>query len=78
MLPKIIDAFACIQDILGKSQPLSPRVIIVDSIQTVYLEGVAGSAGGPAQVRIFNPYTIPGKQKKILVLAQDVWPIWAG
>ncbi|XP_050285948.1 uncharacterized protein LOC126725329 [Quercus robur] len=40
-----------IEDILGKSQPLSPRVIIVDSIQTVYLEGVAGSAGGPAQVK---------------------------
>ncbi|KAL0010272.1 hypothetical protein SO802_005380 [Lithocarpus litseifolius] len=40
-----------IEDILGKSQPLSPRVIIVDSIQTVYLQGVAGSAGGPAQVK---------------------------
>ena len=64
MLPKIIDAFACFQDILGKSQPLSPRVIIVDSIQTVYLEGVAGSAGGPAQVRILILIPYQANKKK--------------
>ncbi|GMY34390.1 dna repair protein rada [Fagus crenata] len=40
-----------IEDILGKIQALSPRVLIIDSIQTVYLEGVTGSAGGPSQVK---------------------------
>ncbi|KAK8484795.1 hypothetical protein V6N13_023844 [Hibiscus sabdariffa] len=40
-----------IEDILVKIQPLSPRVLIVDSIQTVYLKEVTGSAGGLSQVR---------------------------
>ncbi|KAF5466507.1 hypothetical protein F2P56_016425 [Juglans regia] len=40
-----------VEDILNKIQPLSPRVLIVDSIQTVYLNGVAGSAGGISQVK---------------------------
>ncbi|KAK9131073.1 hypothetical protein Sjap_011560 [Stephania japonica] len=40
-----------IEDILQKIQPLSPRALIVDSIQTVYLKGVAGSAGGVIQVK---------------------------
>ncbi|KAG6669240.1 hypothetical protein CIPAW_01G230000 [Carya illinoinensis] len=40
-----------IEDILKKIQPLSPRVLIVDSIQTVYLNGVTGSAGGLSQVK---------------------------
>ncbi|KDP40840.1 hypothetical protein JCGZ_24839 [Jatropha curcas] len=40
-----------IEDILRKIQPLSPSALIIDSIQTVYLEGVAGSAGGLSQVK---------------------------
>ncbi|KAM7471793.1 hypothetical protein LguiA_009976 [Lonicera macranthoides] len=40
-----------VEDILEKSQLLSPRALIVDSIQTVYLRGVAGSAGGISQVK---------------------------
>ncbi|KAF8027610.1 hypothetical protein BT93_E0503 [Corymbia citriodora subsp. variegata] len=40
-----------IEDILEKIQALSPRALIVDSIQTVYLKGVAGSAGGLSQVK---------------------------
>ncbi|KAJ0075660.1 hypothetical protein Patl1_34019 [Pistacia atlantica] len=40
-----------VEDILEKVQPLSPRVLIIDSIQTVYLKDVSGSAGGLTQVR---------------------------
>ncbi|KAJ6715270.1 DNA REPAIR PROTEIN RADA [Salix viminalis] len=40
-----------IEDILRKIQHLSPRALIIDSIQTVYLKGVAGSAGGLTQVK---------------------------
>ncbi|XWS18937.1 hypothetical protein CRYUN_Cryun32bG0087500 [Craigia yunnanensis] len=40
-----------IEDILVKIQPLSPRTLIVDSVQTVYLKEVTGSAGGLSQVR---------------------------
>lgn len=40
-----------IEDIVEKVQPLSPRALIIDSIQTVYLKGVAGSAGGLMQVK---------------------------
>ncbi|KAE8718378.1 DNA repair protein RadA-like protein [Hibiscus syriacus] len=40
-----------IEDILMKIQPLSPRALIVDSVQTVYLKEVTGSAGGHTQVR---------------------------
>ncbi|KAL3528675.1 hypothetical protein ACH5RR_007997 [Cinchona calisaya] len=40
-----------IKDILDKAQPLSPRAIVIDSIQTVYLQGVTGSAGSVSQVR---------------------------
>lgn len=39
------------QDILEKIQGLSPRALVVDSIQTVYLKGVVGSAGNIQQVR---------------------------
>ncbi|MBA0871390.1 hypothetical protein Goshw_025058, partial [Gossypium schwendimanii] len=38
-----------IEDILTKIQSLSPRALIVDSIQTVYLKEVTGSAGGISQ-----------------------------
>lgn len=40
-----------IKDILTKIQSLSPRALIVDSIQTVYLKEITGSAGGLSQVR---------------------------
>ncbi|KAL7605175.1 hypothetical protein Lser_V15G18006 [Lactuca serriola] len=40
-----------IEDILGKAQALSPRALIIDSIQTVQLMGVTGSAGGIYQVK---------------------------
>ncbi|KQK20497.1 uncharacterized protein LOC100824150 isoform X1 [Brachypodium distachyon] len=40
-----------IEDILDKIQPLSPRALIVDSIQTVYLRAFAGSAGNQTQVK---------------------------
>ncbi|MFS7936332.1 putative DNA repair protein RadA [Helianthus anomalus] len=40
-----------IEDILVKAQALSPRALIIDSIQTVHLAGVTGSAGGIYQVK---------------------------
>ncbi|KAF4362125.1 hypothetical protein F8388_023977 [Cannabis sativa] len=40
-----------IQDIVNKAQLLSPRALIIDSIQTVYLSDVTGSAGGITQVK---------------------------
>ncbi|RVW51953.1 DNA repair protein RadA [Vitis vinifera] len=40
-----------IEDILGQVHHLSPRALVVDSIQTVYLKGVTGSAGGLLQVK---------------------------
>ncbi|XP_058091393.1 uncharacterized protein LOC131237572 [Magnolia sinica] len=40
-----------VEDILEKAQGLSPRALIVDSIQTVYLRGLDGSAGSVSQVR---------------------------
>ncbi|WOL09300.1 hypothetical protein Cni_G18053 [Canna indica] len=40
-----------IEDILDKIQKLSPQALILDSIQTVYLRGVAGSAGNIMQVK---------------------------
>lgn len=49
-----IDLFINFQDILEKSQVLSPRALIVDSIQTVYLQGVTGSAGGLSQVNLLQ------------------------
>lgn len=40
-----------IEDILDKIQPLSPRALIIDSIQTVYVRSFAGSAGNLSQVK---------------------------
>ncbi|KAJ4748917.1 DNA repair protein RadA [Rhynchospora pubera] len=40
-----------IEDIFDKIQPLRPRALIIDSIQTVYLREVTGSAGNVSQVR---------------------------
>ncbi|KAK4395183.1 DNA repair protein RadA [Sesamum angolense] len=39
-----------IEDILEQAKRLSPRAVVIDSIQTVYLEGVTGSAGGDVQI----------------------------
>lgn len=41
------------QDILEQAQRLSPKALVIDSIQTVYLTGVTGSSGGDMQVLIF-------------------------
>ncbi|WCJ39694.1 DNA repair protein RadA [Euphorbia peplus] len=40
-----------VEDILAKVQLLSPCALIVDSIQTAYIQGVTGSAGGLSQVK---------------------------
>ncbi|KAJ6793912.1 Uncharacterized protein M6B38_233000 [Iris pallida] len=40
-----------IEDILDKIQAFSPQALIVDSIQTVYLKGITGSAGNIMQVK---------------------------
>ncbi|KZV58820.1 hypothetical protein F511_18657 [Dorcoceras hygrometricum] len=40
-----------IEDILEQAQRLSPKAIVIDSIQTVYLNGVTGNAGGDSQVK---------------------------
>lgn len=45
--------FAFFQDIVNKAKLLSPRAVIIDSIQTVYLEDVSGSAGAISQVELF-------------------------
>lgn len=42
-----------------KAQTLSPRALVIDSIQTVHLMGVTGSAGGIYQViYIFNNFIL--------------------
>ncbi|KAH9300269.1 hypothetical protein KI387_011852, partial [Taxus chinensis] len=40
-----------IEDILDKVQKLHPRAVIIDSIQTVYLKEITGSAGSVSQVK---------------------------
>ncbi|KAL2925082.1 DNA repair protein RadA [Bienertia sinuspersici] len=40
-----------VEDILEKVQPLCPRAVVIDSIQTVYSKGVTGSPGGMSQVK---------------------------
>ncbi|KAK7402279.1 hypothetical protein VNO78_14415 [Psophocarpus tetragonolobus] len=40
-----------IEDILMKTHDLSPRALVVDSIQTVYLKTIIGNAGGIMQVK---------------------------
>ncbi|KAH7547205.1 hypothetical protein FEM48_Zijuj01G0284800 [Ziziphus jujuba var. spinosa] len=40
-----------IEDILDTVERYSPQALIIDSIQTVYLKGVTGSAGGLSQVK---------------------------
>ena len=38
-------------DVLREVVSMRPRAVIVDSIQTVYLDDVTGSAGSVSQVR---------------------------
>ncbi|XP_078439216.1 DNA repair protein RadA-like protein [Wolffia australiana] len=40
-----------VEDILDKIRVFSPKVLVIDSIQTVYLRGVVGSAGNVMQVK---------------------------
>ncbi|XP_051139232.1 uncharacterized protein LOC127257016 [Andrographis paniculata] len=40
-----------VEDILEQTKRLSAKALIVDSIQTMYLQGVPGSAGGVPQVK---------------------------
>ncbi len=40
-----------LQDVLAEILSMRPRAVIVDSIQTVYLDDVNGSAGSVSQVR---------------------------
>ncbi|KAG6395762.1 hypothetical protein SASPL_141886 [Salvia splendens] len=40
-----------VEDILEQAQRLSPKALVIDSIQTVYLNGVTGSSGGDVQVK---------------------------
>ncbi|KAK9799774.1 hypothetical protein WJX73_004646 [Symbiochloris irregularis] len=41
----------CLDDIMKEMEDMHPQAVIIDSIQTVYLEGVSGSAGGVTQVQ---------------------------
>lgn len=41
----------CVESIIEAVQRINPRLVVVDSIQTVFLEGVASTAGGVTQVR---------------------------
>ena len=41
----------CLESVLGECEALSPNVIIVDSIQTVWSEGTGSSPGSVTQVR---------------------------
>jgi DNA repair protein RadA/Sms len=40
-----------LEDILREVVAMRPRAVVVDSIQTVYLDDVAGSAGSVSQAR---------------------------
>ncbi|KAL1538291.1 DNA repair protein RadA-like [Salvia divinorum] len=40
-----------VEDILEHAQRFSPKALVIDSIQTVYLNGVTGSSGGDVQVK---------------------------
>lgn len=41
----------CVEDILATAQMQKPQVLIIDSIQTMFLQSVASSAGSVSQVR---------------------------
>ena len=44
-----------LQDVLAEIISMQPKAVIVDSIQTVYLDDVNGSAGSVSQVHFFCP-----------------------
>ncbi len=46
-----VSSETCVEVILDQIQTLQPRLVIVDSIQTVYLEAIASAAGSVSQVR---------------------------
>lgn len=50
-----------LQDILAEIISMQPAAVIVDSIQTVYLDDVNGSAGSVSQVQ--PPPGLPGGGK---------------
>lgn len=41
-----------LQDVLAEMLHMRPRAVIIDSIQTVYLDDVNGSAGSVSQVHL--------------------------
>ncbi|XP_021749634.1 uncharacterized protein LOC110715368 isoform X3 [Chenopodium quinoa] len=40
-----------VEDILKKVSLISPRAVVIDSVQTIYLQGVTGSPGGMSQLK---------------------------
>ncbi|XP_021765374.1 uncharacterized protein LOC110729896 [Chenopodium quinoa] len=40
-----------VEDILKKVSLLCPRAVVIDSVQTIYLQGVTGSPGGMSQLK---------------------------
>ena len=57
-----------LQDVLAEIITMQPKAVIVDSIQTVYLDDVNGSAGSVSQVHFCCP-AIARKEKKRLDLS---------
>ena len=55
-----------LEDVLREVMAMRPRAVIIDSIQTVYLDDVAGSAGSVSQARALrtaaHPEHMPGVQ----------------
>ena len=49
-----------LEDVLREVMAMRPRAVIVDSIQTVYLDDVAGSAGSVSQARAPRSAAHPG------------------
>ena len=41
---------ACMDDVFAMVDEMRPVVLVVDSIQTMYMNDVSGSAGAPSQV----------------------------
>ena len=48
-----------LQDILAEIISMRPRAVIIDSIQTVYLDDVNGSAGSVSQVPLLPLLSLP-------------------
>ncbi len=45
----------CLDDIMKEMYNMRPRAVVIDSIQTVYLDDVSGSAGSVSQARAWCP-----------------------